>query len=96
MRGPFRCHGWRHLTHCFGGYFGSPDLLLLTLVLPFTNRTYRAKRETCTRFHQYSSLPRRVYNDAWGGFLFILEMLHYDFLPSVDLRHAQSKCTAKA
>ena len=40
-----RCHGWRHLTHCFGGYFGSPELLLLTLVhLPPTGHTRPSER----------------------------------------------------
>ena len=41
----FRCHGRRHLTHCFGGYFGSPDLLLLTLVrLPLIGHARPSER----------------------------------------------------
>jgi hypothetical protein len=59
----------------FGGYIGSSVLMLLTLA-PVTTRTCKAKRETCIRFHQYSSLLLKVYNVDRGGALTILEMLH--------------------
>ena len=61
----------------FGGYIGSSVLVFLTRVC-LSPRTCKARRETCIRSHQYSSLHRKVYNVVWGGALSILEMLHYN------------------